>query len=799
MGFYTHTLRRSLRLRVFFAGALFSALVSIGLFFAISSIHAQESNSTPILEAKSVSAESKGDRIFILNDDETLTIYSVLSNSFEVIRRPVTLTDQQINSVNELTQIIASNEGKFFAAISKRREKLFIDIFDTEVYIENQSTPSVQAYEITRNTESDSAFWGFFDADNKFYIKGKNSSDPNVYVFNLQDEVLDTLEIQGSIIDVKVSESDESLFMLTRKPNMLHEVTFEDGGDIASYEVDTIPDQLLEKADENVVVLSNRGADSISIVDLGSGNIQEIAVGTLPRMMAYDKDTGAVFVGNNGDGSISILDKNLNVQTVPVSTAAYAQSSPLHLFYSEDEKRLYVINATARKVHVYDPNNGQVVVEEDIEGDVQSISTGDSAAFAVVHRGNQNNLLFLSAYDTDVTSIPDTISANNKTTRFSGPHSIMIDRDDGTLFVGNRSSGDISVLDGDTYDLLARINTGSNPQVIFLNQLSKKMYVADPVDDTITIVDTSDSRYSQRKIDLPDGSGPRSINVNESTNTVYVSLSGSGQVAVIDGIGDSLVTIIDLGSESIFPLLSAVDSSRDELYVVDYGSDSVYVLDGKTNSISQEIEVGQKPIWVRYIEAHDRVYVSVEGENKVLVIDPQTKNILKTFELNVPPYRILRDDKNLVYVVHRGESIVTVLTKEGEQEVELLAEKHIPYIGELDFVFNMIKMNATKQLLYLTHRKANRLFVVNMQRDADGILNPQRVATVEKTGEPLFPVTPGVDVGEESQTGGLADLRNRYIALGGGIGILLLIVITLLAYRTFRQKREEPSELPPSV
>jgi YVTN family beta-propeller protein len=115
-----------------------------------------------------------------------------------------------------------------------------------------------------------------------------------------------------------------------------------------------------------------------------------------------------------------------------------------------------------------------------------------------------------------------------------------------------------------------------NRDGIVYSSRTGKIYVVDSKHGTVVIV--APGRAAKT---LKTGAGPVSIAVNEKTGRVYVANSVDRSVTVIDGDTDLVVTTVPTAAR---PYAIAVDEREDRVYVSNTFSDKLTVIDGKTNT-----------------------------------------------------------------------------------------------------------------------------------------------------------------------------------------------------------------------
>jgi YVTN family beta-propeller protein len=94
---------------------------------------------------------------------------------------------------------------------------------------------------------------------------------------------------------------------------------------------------------------------------------------------------------------------------------------------------------------------------------------------------------------------------------------------------------------------IAHIPVGNAPETIGVNPHTNMMYVANYLDNTVSVIDGENNTKIGN--DIPVGSSPEAIGVNEDTNTIYVANNWDNSVSVIDGKANKVVAKVTFSTE----------------------------------------------------------------------------------------------------------------------------------------------------------------------------------------------------------------------------------------------------------
>jgi len=682
---------------------------------------------SPVSRIKQIAAAEKSGNIFILNGDNSVTVYDVEKKEFFV---------SSSKAVPRQTDfLVASPSGEYFAGVAMNEFNLQVYVYNTKSYLSSPegALTADSFYNFSRKGRGSRALGLFSPNEKVFYLA--DSLAGKVFVADLAQKKISEINIGGTVAALESDSSGKLLFALTHNPDQLVVVNGPTRSIVNKYDVGAMADNILYNQTLNRVYVSERGIDRVSIIDLASKKVRRLPIGKSPISMSYDKANGNVFVGSNDDGSIYRISPEFTIKKIALGIPAYA-SYPINLWYSQSAKKIVALNPSARKLYFVDPGSLQILKEKDISGWAKAILGGEDVSLAAVHRSNSNDIVVVDAETFDISYLPQ---SNEKASAiFSSPQGVVVDTRSQRIYVGNLGSGEIAVIDGKTMKVIAKIPVGAAPNVLYLNQNLNKLYVTDSVDNIITAIDISRSDFPLKVV--PIEGMPRTISGNDLTNLIYVSLAQAKKVVVIDGASDKVIKEIPLDEKSVFPLLLTTNDKKNEVYVADYGANFISVLDGTENTVKKTITVGNKPIWVAYFPAIDKIYVAVEGNKRIVVIDPSAYEILNAFQINASPYRILFDYKTkLTYVTHRNETMVTVL-RNDESGARILKEIEMPFLGQLDAIsYNMIyadtrRIDENTDKVYVTSQRLNNLTVTKLVRDSEGIMQFVLYAVMDSEG-----------------------------------------------------------------
>lgn len=233
----------------------------------------------------------------------------------------------------------------------------------------------------------------------------------------------------------------------------------------------------------------------------------------------------------------------------------------------------------------------------------------------------------------------------------------------GTVWVTNRTFGNVAAFDADSGTVLAIIPVGANPIGIISPPKTNKVYVSNEDSNSISVISKA-SLSVVTTITLPAGSKPHHINYGSDERFVYAAEFGSNKIAVIDTETDTLVAEF-VTSPSLTARPHAVWVSQDNrtLYVANAGANEIVALDTASGAILWSLPIGSNPSEILVTDNEKTAYVSVRNENKVKVVDLEQRAIVGEIVVGTQPdtLRLTPDGKTLVVTLRGTPAKISIV------------------------------------------------------------------------------------------------------------------------------------------
>ncbi|WP_148588551.1 IPT/TIG domain-containing protein [Streptomyces sp. WAC01526] len=171
---------------------------------------------------------------------------------------------------------------------------------------------------------------------------------------------------------------------------------------------------------------------------------------------------------------------------------------------------------------------------------------------------------------------------------------------------------------------------GDTPEGITLTPDGARVYVANRGSNTVSVIDTATNTVIDT---IATGAGPTDVAISPDGTRAYVA-SFSGSVSAIDTATDTVVATILAGD---VPVLLAVSSDGARVYVTNAGSSTVSVIDTATNTTIDNIGVSAQPRFPALSPDGAHLYVPNSGPDTVSVIDTATRTVVENISAGDGP------------------------------------------------------------------------------------------------------------------------------------------------------------------
>lgn len=291
------------------------------------------------------------------------------------------------------------------------------------------------------------------------------------------------------------------------------------------------------------------------------------------------------------------------------------------------------------------------------------------------------------------------------------------------IYVTNERSGDLSVIDATTLEVVATVPLGKRPRGIHASPDGKLIYVAlsgspiagpgvdedslPPADksaDGIGVYDIAQGKVVKM---LKSGSDPEEFDITADGKFLFVSNEDVAGVSVLDLTTEKIVATLKTGEEP-----EGVKMSPDGKFVYATSEDAgtIYKIDVAERKVVQTLKVGRRPRTIAWMPDGKSVWVNAENDGTVVRVDAEKGKVLETVSLGeagvVKPMAVLLSpDASKLYVsTGRGKKLFILDT--ATRKVETSFE-----VGQRPWG---IALSPDGKTLYTANGPSNDLSVVNL-------------------------------------------------------------------------------------
>ena len=250
------------------------------------------------------------------------------------------------------------------------------------------------------------------------------------------------------------------------------------------------------------------------------------------------------------------------------------------------------------------------------------------------------------------------------------------------VFVPNRVSADVAVIDTRSDTVVAHIPVGEVPHQVAVSQRLGRMAVTNTADNTVSLIDLATLEAS--------------ATVHLGHEPEHMEIDPAGEVLAVGNIGEGTVSLVSFSEGRELARVGGLhephnmtfDPTGQRLYVGNLGASFVSVIDVPQATVAGEIAVGpDRALAAR--EAGDEAYQGIinvtatpdgslgfaaygEGD-RMAVIDLQSGQTVKTLELGDTPWRAFTtvDGRHMI-VPNNGDETVSIVSTETLAEVARL-------------------------------------------------------------------------------------------------------------------------------
>jgi YVTN family beta-propeller protein len=247
-----------------------------------------------------------------------------------------------------------------------------------------------------------------------------------------------------------------------------------------------------------------------------------------------------------------------------------------------------------------------------------------------------------------------------------------------SFYVTNEGSGDLSIIDGTTYEVTATVPLGKRPRGIQSAPDGRHIYIAlsgspvappgtdesklpppDRAADGIGIFDATTRTLARVLRGVTD---PEQLAISADGRRVYVASEDAGKAIVLSTQQGTRLAELDVGGE---PEGTALSPDGRFIYMSSEADHRVSVIDARSNQVIAKVEVGLRPRAIAFSHDGQRAYVSGEADGSVTVVDAIHHTPIQTFHFDNKAARPMgivaaADGRHIFVATGRGGTIARV-------------------------------------------------------------------------------------------------------------------------------------------
>ncbi len=227
------------------------------------------------------------------------------------------------------------------------------------------------------------------------------------------------------------------------------------------------------------------------------------------------------------------------------------------------------------------------------------------------------------------------------------------------LYVSCGERNVVAVFDCTQDSLVAEIPVTGYPLKMYLNGRHRKLYVLNSDGESVSIVDLVANQVIRT---IPLGHHSRSGYYSAAAGKFYVD--SYEDVTVIDGVGDTVVHVIELPAQN-YAMAISDNPARGLVLVGVYGypaARQLYAVDGETDSVVSMVSVGRGPRSLVCSQVTDRVYCANGYSDDVTVLTGDGSSVVRTLRVGDAPAVMVRSPaQGRIYIGHYNCPLVYVI------------------------------------------------------------------------------------------------------------------------------------------
>lgn len=256
----------------------------------------------------------------------------------------------------------------------------------------------------------------------------------------------------------------------------------------------------------------------------------------------------------------------------------------------------------------------------------------------------------------------------------------------GLVYVADRASGMVVVLDPDAGRVVGELAVGGEPSDVVVG--TDRIYVANPAGGTVLAFDGQTHRFLSA---VSAGAGASALAIDPQASLVYAVSSKTGTFAVLDSISLTQQDLLPAPKPGLAGI--ALDHGRRRAYCTSPNTNSVEICDLDVGAFTASVPVGASPTGIDVHELSGTVFVANSAIHHMSIVDGSTRAQVKTV--------LLRSEASSL-AVHQGSDVV--YTNGGQNGLSCVDGRTGTLTGELSLGVNPgdVAVDQRTRTVYVT-------------------------------------------------------------------------------------------------
>ncbi|MBZ5656047.1 MAG: c-type cytochrome [Acidobacteriia bacterium] len=352
-----------------------------------------------------------------------------------------------------------------------------------------------------------------------------------------------------SPIEMALSADGRQIYVVCQANNELRVIDIESGKVVTAVSLGRAPRGITLSPDSTQIYVTNSTDDTVSVIDAATLKVtRTLPTGFEPAGVVADKTGETLYVANRLSNDISVIDLKAGQETKRLLAGRGAS----YLALSPDGKFIYATHIYPNRGVNRTPPNSEITVIDTVRQSVIErkplhnvagvfhVALSMDSKLGVVTQLRPKNLIPLAhvehgwVFGNSLTLFGEEVGGTVQVPideldrYYSLPWGVVITPDRSKIFLTTANSQSVTVVDvprllsyvrarrepfvndlsASANYVVARIPVGHNPRGVLLSKDATRLYVANRLDDNISVIDTQSSRVVST-IDL---GGPKTIN-----------------------------------------------------------------------------------------------------------------------------------------------------------------------------------------------------------------------------------------------------------------------------------------------